>query len=194
VEHDPSSLFAFFPGTAPPKLERVEADEVPQPYRDLLVHTVHMTVTVEKYYADAVDVQVLELSHIDNTYTRQIVLALRASGHIVQYGLVQIDLDALTAVVRDRILEGKTPLGRVLIEHDVLRHIEPAGYFRVTLNNHFQHWLRTEATTTYGRMGVIHTDHRPAIRVLEILTPVPIVAQLSELSSQNNSNRRVERQ
>jgi chorismate-pyruvate lyase len=172
VEHDPSSLFAFFPDTLPPVLERVEAGAVPPPYRDLLVHTVHMTVTVERYYADAVDVQVLEETRNEDTYTRQILLALRGTGRIVQYGLVHIHLEALLPVVRDRILEGKTPLGRVLIEHDVLRHIEPAGYFRMTLNETFQRWLQTDAATTYGRMGVIHTDHHPAIHVLEILTPV----------------------
>jgi chorismate-pyruvate lyase len=172
VETDPASLFALFPRTASPTLERVESGAIPQPYHDLLVHTVHMTVTVEQYYNDAVDVTVLEESRQADRYARQIVLALRGSGRIVQYGLVHIHLDALSAIVRERILAGQTPLGRVLIEQDVLRHIVPAGYFRIILNPTFQAWLQTTETTTYGRMGVIHTDHQPAITVLEILTPV----------------------
>ena len=174
METDPASLFALFPKTAPPTLERVESGSVPQPYHDLLVHTVHMTVTVEQFYNEAVDVIVLKESRQADSYARQIALALRASGRVVQYGLVHIHLDALGASVRDRILAGKTPLGRVLIEHDVLRHIEPAGYFRISLNPTFQTWLQTTETTTYGRMGVIHTDHQPAITVLEILTPVNV--------------------
>ncbi len=172
VESNPSNLFALFPDTAPPTLERVESVDVPQPYFDLLVHTVHMTVTVEQFYNDTVDVVVLEETHQGERYSRQILLALHDSGKIVQYGLVDIQLDALNPIVRERILAGQTPLGRVLIEHDVLRHIEPAGYFRVTLNPTYQAWLQTTEPTTYGRMGVIHTDHQPAIAVLEILTPV----------------------
>lgn len=171
MENDPSSLFALFPNTPPPLLECVESGALPQPYHDLLVHTLHMTVTVERFYSDAVDVRVLEESRQAESYARQIVLALRGSGRIVQYGLVHIHLEALSAIVRERILAGQTPLGRVLVEHDVLRHIEPAGYFRIGLNPTFQTWLQTTETITYGRMGVIHTDHRPAITVLEILTP-----------------------
>jgi len=176
VKSDPLSLFKLFPHTAPPTLERVESASVPQPYYDLLVHTVHMTVTVEWFYKDTVDVKVLEVHHLANSYARQIVLALRGSGAIVQYGLVDIKLDALSTVVRERILGGQTPLGRVLIEHDVLRHIEPAGYFRVTLNPAFQALLQTSQTVTYGRMGMIYTNHQPAISVLEILTPVGAIS------------------
>src|SRR5262245_55563816 len=53
-------LYNLFPDS-PQKPEAVEvpAAAVPQPYHRLLVHTHHMTVTVEKFYHSPVDVKVL---------------------------------------------------------------------------------------------------------------------------------------
>ena len=153
-------------------LVEVSPGEMPEPYRGLLVHTFHMTVTVEGHYGDAVDVIVLETARHANIYARKIVLALRGSGRIVQFGIVAIDLSLLSSEVRAEILAELTPLGRVLIEHNVLRHIEPAGYFRTEPSPKLCEWLQLEtAETLYGRLGVIHTDGKPAIRVLEILSP-----------------------
>jgi chorismate-pyruvate lyase len=147
---------------------------MPEPYHSLLVHTHHMTVTVERHFGGPVDVQVLETALDGHEYARKILLELRGTGRVVQFGIVQIDLDLLSGPVRDKIVEGKTPLGRVLIEHDVLRHIQPAGYLRVEPCQTMCEWFGlTEPVVTYGRLGVIHTDGKPAIEVLEVLAPVP---------------------
>ena len=58
---------------------------------------------------------------------RQILTALE-----VAIGLVLIRLDYCSPEVRAEILEEQTPLGRILINHNVLRRIEPTDYLRVT--------------------------------------------------------------
>lgn len=168
------SLYALFPDSADrPDCTPIPGDEMPEPYRSLLVHTHHMTVTVERHYGGPVDVKVLETARDGEEYARKILLALQETGQVVQFGIVQIDLTLLSRPVRDRIVEGKTPLGRVLIEHNVLRHIEPAGYLRVEPCRQMCDWFgMSEPATLYGRLGVIFTDGRPAIEVLEILAPV----------------------
>lgn len=168
------SLFDQFPASkSRPFTTPISPDSIPEPYRSLLVHTVHMTVTVEEFYGGAVDVRVLETVHCGSEYSRKILLLLRESGRVVQFGLVQIDLDSLSKKVRGEILAGQTPLGRVLIQNDVLRDIHPAGYLKVELDAELtrQFGLRSPVTT-YGRLGVISTDGQPAIEVLEILAPV----------------------
>ena len=168
------SLYALFPSSADrPVCTPISGDQMPEPYRTLLVHTHHMTVTVECFYGEPVDVRVLETARDGDEYSRKILLELQDSGRVVQFGIVQIDLNLLSPPVRDRIVEGKTPLGRVLIEHNVLRYIQPAGYLRVEPCDEMCRWFGlTEPTTTYGRLGVIYTDGKPAIEVLEILTPI----------------------
>ncbi len=168
-------LYGLFPDSADrPAAEVVPAAEVPEPYRALLDHTHHMTVTVEAFYRDAVDVRVLACRREGDQYARKILLALRsAPARVVQFGLVRIDLGACPGAVRAAIVEGKTPLGRVLIEHDMLRHIKLVSLLRVALSAEMAMWFGAEpGATTFGRVGVIFTGERPAVEVLEILAPI----------------------
>src|SRR4051812_9930513 len=109
----------------------VQAASLPEPYRLLLAHSEHMTVTMEAFYGKPVDVRVLEAGRDGEFYYRRIVLTLHGTDRVVQYGLVRIDLSLLPPVVRDAILAQDTPLGRVLIEHNVLRRVEPTAFLRV---------------------------------------------------------------
>jgi len=165
------ALFALFADAKTiPKAVMVAPEQVPEPYRGLLVHSHHMTVTVEQFYASPVNVKVLETRLDGNEYSREILLTLSDTGRVVQFGIVRMDLDLLSPLVREQIVEGRTPLGRVLIENDVLRKVVPMGFFRVRTNATMNGWFaETEAVDTYGRLGVIHTDGKPAIEVLEIL-------------------------
>ena len=168
-------LYSLFPDS-PDRPEAIEIapGEVPQPYHRLLVHTHHMTVAVEEFFRSPVDVRVLECCQRGNEYARKILLAAQSSGRIVQFGLVRIDLGVCPEAVRNEIVEGKTPLGRVLIRHNMLRRIEPLAYLRVALDAEMAGWFGVApGSTTYGRVGVIFTGDQPAVEVLEILAPIP---------------------
>lgn len=152
--------------------EFVPADDVPEPYRTLLVHEHHMTVTVEAHHGDFVDVRILDRRHVHDTYERKILLALQGTGKIVQFGLVRIHLQYCSPPVRAAIITGKTPLGRILINHQVLRRIEPTAFLRVVPGPEMMTWFGlTEPTPTYGRLALIHCNNKPAIELLEIVAP-----------------------
>jgi chorismate-pyruvate lyase len=167
-------LYRLFPDSSDrPAVVEVEAARVPEPYHRLLVHTHHMTVTVEEFYGGPVNVKVVACRRNGDEYARKSLLALHEGGKIVQFGLVRIDLGACSQAVRDAIVEGKTPLGRVLIQHNMLRRIEPTSYLRVKLASRMAEWFGVdEGSETYGRLGVIYTGDRPAVEVLEILAPI----------------------
>jgi chorismate-pyruvate lyase len=151
----------------------VHAAAVPEPYRGLLAHTEHMTVTVEAFYGCPVDVRVLQAGRDRDLYHRRIVLTLHGTDRIVQYGLVRINLNLLSAKVRDTILEQKTPLGRILIENNVLRRVEPTSFLEVRPGPELvRHMALATPVTMYGRTGVIFCNDQPAIAVLELLSPV----------------------
>ncbi|MSR53788.1 MAG: hypothetical protein EXS09_10930 [Gemmataceae bacterium] len=152
----------------------IPATDIPDPYRELLAHSLHMTVVVEEFYKSPVDVRVLESGRDagGDSYYRRIVLTLRGTDRIVQYGLVRIDLGCLPEPVRDAIVAEKTPLGRVLIDHNVLRRIEPTAFLKVQPGPTLMQQLGlADSSTLYGRTGVIFCDDRPAIAVLELLCP-----------------------
>ena len=170
-----AQLYQLFPDSPDrPEAVEVSAADVPEPYHKLLVHTHHMTVTVEQFYGLPVDVRVLQSRRTGHEYARKILLTLKDNGaKVVQFGLVRINLGVCPEPVRNAITEGKTPLGRVLIQHDMLRRIEPLAFLRVTLSPTMAEWFHVApGTETYGRVGVIYTGDRPAVEVLEILAPI----------------------
>jgi chorismate-pyruvate lyase len=150
----------------------IHAAALPEPYRLLLAHSEHMTVTMEAFYGKPVEVRVLEADRVGDFYHRRIVLTLEGADRVVQYGLVRIDLSLLPVAVRNAILAQDTPLGRILIEHNVLRRVEPTAFLRIepgpTLTKALQ---LAKPTPLYGRTGVIFCDDRPAIAVLEVPAP-----------------------
>jgi hypothetical protein len=169
---DLRDLFALFDAVEEmPEVEWVAADEVPPPYDRLLVHPHHMTVTVEAHHGDLVDVHILERHRAEDWYARKILLELQKSRKVVLFGLVRIILAYCGRDVQARIVEGKTPLGRILIEHDVLRRIEPTAFMRVLPGPWTRRYFGVSQGETYGRLAVIHCDERPAIKLLEIVAP-----------------------
>lgn len=161
--------------------EYVDANDVPEPYHKLLVHEHHMTVTVEQHHGSLVDVRILQCQrlHEGDSYARKILLTLQSTGKVVQFGLVRIRFEYCSAEVRDRIVAGQTPLGRVLIEHNVLRRIEPTAFLRVLPGPAMMQWFGLKTPKpTYGRLALIHCDGKPAVELLEIVAPetVPTAA------------------
>lgn len=171
---DLHTLCALFPASDDiADFQYIAPDEVPQPYHDLLVHEHHMTVTVEHYQGAPVNVHILDLRHLGDSYARKILLTLQGSDKVVQFGIARVHLNYCSPGVRADILAGKTPLGRVLIQHNVLRRIEPTAFLRVIPGPTMQRWFGLEPPTpTYGRLGVIYCDGQPAVEVLEIVAPV----------------------
>src|SRR5580704_13979688 len=73
---------------------------IPHPYREMLVHHHHMTVTVEEHYKEAVEIQVLTSRQVGDSYGRETLLQLEKSKRVVQFGAVRIDLACCTDQVR----------------------------------------------------------------------------------------------
>lgn len=168
------SLFEPFPGPdAAMDYEVVPGDGVPQPYRGLLVHDQHMTVTVEAHHGGPVGVVVLARHYDGPRYSRKIVLTRTGTRKAVQFGVVRIDLDATSQDVRAEIVAGQTPLGRVLIERDVMRRIEPVAYLKIRPNAAQRAWFGDGVTAelVWGRLAIIHCDGKPAVELLEVVAP-----------------------
>lgn len=122
----------FFPTLAElGEFRLVAVDDMPADYRTLLAHDAHMTVTVEAFHNSMVDVQVLDEHRDGAYYSRTSLLLCRKSRKIVQFGIMRIDLAGLPPIVREEIESRGTPLGRILIRHNVLRHVELHRLWRI---------------------------------------------------------------
>lgn len=162
----------FYPAPAVlGEFQEVEARDVPQPYRRLLAHDEHMTVTVEAEYGGPVDVSVLAVHTTATHYSRKIALHRRSDGRVVLFGLVRLNLTFLGDEVRREIESQRTPLGRILIQHDVLRHVKLLSLWQVTAGPELREAFHApDLQSCYGRTALIYCNGVPAVELLEIVT------------------------
>ncbi len=152
------------------EFDSVGQQQIPEPQRSLLNHEHHMTVTVEKFHSCPVDVEVLREFRSEQDYDREIRLVRQSDQQIVQYGIVRLDFRHLANDVCTEI-EGKSkPLGRILIEHDVLRRVQLLCLYRIMPSKKLAALLEIETPQVcYGRTAIIYCNDQPAIELLEIV-------------------------
>jgi chorismate-pyruvate lyase len=154
----------------PPACEFVSADELPPDFRRLLAHENHMTLALEAFHGRPVKLHILAIRNSGNDYARMILLSLEGTDRIVEFGIVRLNLSFLSDDVRAEILAGTTPLGRVLIEHDVLRRITPVRFLKITPNEPMRNFFRmTTPEPIYGRLATILCEGVTAIDLLEVV-------------------------
>ena len=145
----------------------------PEPYKQMLVHDKHMTVTMEAHYDSPLEVSIIDRKLADDVYSRKILLLKSGTDKVVQFGIVRFDFHYVTPEVRDEIVKGDIPLGRILINHNVLRQIDLGAILRITAGPALADYLQmTSGEITYGRLATIFCNHRPAVDLLEIPAPL----------------------
>jgi chorismate-pyruvate lyase len=96
----------------------------------------------------------------------------QSDGRVVLFGVPRINLKLLDEEVRREILGQNIPLGRVLIDHNVMREVQLASLYRVEPGPDLCRMFRLpQPRTTYGRTAFIYLDGYLAIELLEIVAP-----------------------
>ncbi len=164
----------FFPDPAKlGRFEGVAAAAMPADYQSLLAHQEHMTVTVEKFHGSLVDVVVLKQQLSGEHYARKILLRRQSDGKVVQFGIMRLDFTSVDEAVRREVEGQSTPLGRILIQHNVLREVRLEKLWRVTPGDDLRWWFAAApGQITYGRTALIDCNGKPAVELLEIVAPV----------------------
>ncbi|TWU43172.1 hypothetical protein Q31b_22100 [Novipirellula aureliae] len=145
-------------------------DKVPPPYDQLLDHHSHMTVTVETFHGEKVDVDVLRAKRDACWYQREITLLTQQTKRPVLYGMVRLNVDLLNEESWRRIESRQTPLGRVLIENNLLCRVELCALWQVQVGPKLSLLMQREiGDTIYGRTALIYCNGDPAIELLEIV-------------------------
>jgi chorismate-pyruvate lyase len=182
----------FHPGWQPlGRFDEVAADAMPANARRLLAHENHMTVTVEAFHDSLVDVQVIASRLDDRHYAREILLTRQSDGRVVQYGIMRVNFRFVDDEVREEIIRRDVPLGRILIQHNVLREVQLQSLWRIEASPLLARRLgspvacqgRLQASqcdvdpdadaplVVFGRTALIYCNGEPAVELLEIVAP-----------------------
>jgi len=153
------------------QFEEVSPGQVPEPSRSLLAHDQHMTVTIEQHHQTRVDVKVLQTRTDRDHYSRKSLLTRKSDGGVVQYGIVRLNKSFLAPEVRGEIERQEIPLGRILINHDVLRVVKLLSLLKIHCGPELASQFGfQEGQICYGRTALIYCDGAPAIELLEIVS------------------------
>ena len=163
--HDPSAGFG--------DCQVVSAHDVPPGMRQLLAHSSHMTVAMERLHGEPVSLRVIAREdREDRRYAREILLCL-GDGRVVQHGIARIDLSLLPPTTASAIRAESAPLGRVLLAAGLLCEVHAEQLLRIIVGPDLAgHFNAAVGTETYGRVATIGLDSRPVIELLEISAPV----------------------
>jgi len=154
-----------------PLIRRLQAMDLPEPYRQLLAHEGDMTSRLEKFHHDRIRIQLLERRTGDGAYFREVTLW--AEQKVVEFGAIKIMIDLFPTQAQREIRQEKEPLGKILVRHGVAFSSQPRIFLGLMSDAFISGLLSLkEPSFLYGRRNtLVDSRNRPLAEIVEILPP-----------------------
>jgi hypothetical protein len=169
----PLSLFRRDGGAPLPGFTVVEGGAMPEPFHSLLVHHGDMTSRLEAHFGAPITLRVLHCEQRPGQYLREVVLCAGSVKMPVEYGAIEIDLDAFSPEVRALIVEGREPRGGLLNRFAIEYRSEPRAFITLGPDPGMRGHLGAPAASVFhGRCNVLlGAGGRVLAHIVEILKP-----------------------
>jgi chorismate-pyruvate lyase len=156
-----------------PAIEQVRGEDVPEPFRRLLVHLDDMTPTLETFHQDKIHIHALRRDQRNGYYFREVVLELDRDDTPVEFGAIKINLNLFEPKARQLILGEREPLGHILSLCGVVHSSRPKAYLKLEADDLIGQALRvSRRTVLYGRRNTLFDpQQQPLAEIVEILPP-----------------------
>ena len=153
-----------------PTFEVVAPDDIPLPYRTLLVHDSDMTLTLERHFGGRVVLRPLSTFSLGGSYFRRVLLVQEYAGQPVEMGAIRMELDAFDAPLRRQILDNEIPLGSILRDRRLEYASRVKAFLQLMPNPEMMgvFWMR-EPRVLYGRRTEIVRRGRKIGDIVEVL-------------------------
>lgn len=177
----PLSEFYREGGRRLPSYEELAGAQVPQPYRELLVHDADMTSVLQRFHRQTIRLRPLAWAVRGHDLFRQVAL-VREDEQPVEYGAIRIALRAFPADARAAILASVLPLGAILTTFGIAFGSAPVCFFRIETDAHITAALQLKGDASlYGRVNRLSTtDGATLANVVEILPPVDLTEWIGD--------------
>jgi len=152
------------------RCEAMEASRLPATARQLLAHANHMTPTLRAHFGRSATLQVLDSHQEGDDYRRRILLTLDEGKSIIEFGIVSMDLGCVDPSTRQAIVDRTAPLGDLLQKEGRMTRVEPKWFVRFPAGGPIVECFGARGKVdAYGRLAIIHLDHKPAVELLEVV-------------------------
>lgn len=159
-----------------PRIEAIPGDQVPEPFKSLLVHHHDMTPTLEAFHKSDIHLEILTRERRGDFYFRQVVLRLNRNEAPVEFGANKVYVGRFPVEARELILAEQIPLGRILKDCGIRHRTEAKAFLCAAADDLIGTAFELPAgTVLYGRKAVIcDLQNRPLSEIVEILPPASI--------------------
>ena len=156
-----------------PPIKQLRGEDVPEPYRTLLVHQDDMTPTLEAFHGQTIHIRVIHSETREIYYFREVVLLLDETGEPVEFGAIKINLSLFPTQARKLVLEEHEPLGHILKSRGIAHTSRPKAFFEIKSDSLINKALSIQAPRIlYGRRNTLSDSHqRPLAEIVEIIPP-----------------------
>ncbi|MEO7298061.1 MAG: hypothetical protein ABI042_05735 [Verrucomicrobiota bacterium] len=160
-------------GEVLPVIGRVNPNEIPEPYKSLLVHDGDMTSRLESFHGAEIHIELLARHTHENEYFREVVLTLNGEKKPVEFGAIKIILDLFPHDAQKEILKEHRPLGHILKQFNIAHSSRPKSFLTLSSDDFINRALKlTGAHSLYGRRNtLVDPWDRPLAEIVEILPP-----------------------
>lgn len=158
-----------------PVIEQISGEEMPQPYRQLLVHNADMTPTLEKFHDDRIYLNVISRQTRADFYFREVILLTQRTRTPIEFGAIKIHLTMFPPPARRLILEEQEPLGTILAEFKIPHTSRPKAFLKIQADSFIKGALQLSGKQVlYGRRNSLFDPQQRALaEIVEILPPAP---------------------
>ena len=169
----PLTIFRKRDGRPLPIFEEIEGTSMPDPYHSLLVHHGDMTSRLEQFHGSPMKLRVLHVERAGNEYRREVLLCAQDSGLPVEYGAIEIHLEAFPEDLREQIVEGRLPLGGLLNRAQFNYASSPRAFLRLLPDLSLSRLFGLDsATSLFGRCNVLLDQSGAELaHIVEVLRP-----------------------
>ena len=156
-----------------PSIDQIEGEEMPEPFRRLLVHANDMTPTLEKFHGDRIYLNVISRQTRGDFYFREVILLTQRTRRPVEFGAIKINLALFPPAARRLILEEQEPLGTILADFKITHSSRPKAYVRIQADGFIKGALQLSGEQVlYGRRNTLFDAPQHVLaEIVEILPP-----------------------
>jgi chorismate-pyruvate lyase len=169
----PLTIFRKRDGRPLPIFEEIDGAAMPDPYRSLLVHHGDMTSRLEQFHGSPMKLRILHIERTGSEYRREVLLCAQDSGLPVEYGAIEIHLDAFPEELREQIVEGRLPLGGLLNRANFTYSSSPRAFLRLLPDLSLSRLFGLDnSVSLYGRCNVLLDQTGAELaHIVEVLRP-----------------------
>ncbi len=156
-----------------PAIHELSGDDLPEPYKHLLVHDSDMTPRLTEFFNGEISLNVLDSLITEDAYQRKVVLVNTEPNEPVEFGAICIHLSRFEEHVKRVIADGKIPLGTILANWNINHSSKPNMYFSIESDRWISEYLYTEiGQLLYGRCNTITNKEGESLADIVEILPV----------------------